>query len=87
MISHWANGFVGSYPNVFVRVDQSDLAEFVDRVLALKTQGDYAQLLGRFGVRRTSPNFWVHADKVYEILKRNNPIDAGIFDFSRLENR
>lgn len=82
-----AAGFVGSYPNKFVSVDQSELAEFVDQVLALNTQADYAQLLDRFGVRRTSPKFWAHADKVYETSKRDNPIEAGIFDFNRLENR
>lgn len=82
-----ANGFVGSYPNAFVRVEQTDLAEFVDQVLALKTQTDYAQLMNHFGVRRTSPEFWAHADIVYETSKRDNPIEAGIFDFNRLENR
>ena len=82
-----ANGFVGSYPNAFVRVEQTELAEFVDQVLALKTQTDYAQLMNHFGVRRTSPEFWAHADIVYETSKRDNPIEAGIFDFNRLENR
>jgi Fatty acid cis/trans isomerase (CTI) len=82
-----ANGFVGSYPNVLVRIDQSELGEFVDKVMALKTQADYAQLLNRFGVRRTSPEFWAHVDKINETSKRDNPIEAGIFDFNRLENR
>jgi hypothetical protein len=82
-----AAGLVGSYPNVFVRVDQSELAEFVDQMLALETQADYAQLLDRFGVRRTDANFWAHADNILETAKRNNPIEAGILDFNRLENR
>lgn len=82
-----ATGLVGSYPNVFVRVDLSELAEFVDQVLALENQADYAQLLDRFGVRRTSPNFWAYADIILESSKRDNPIEAGILDFNRLENR
>ena len=82
-----AAGLVGSYPNVFVRVDQSELAEFVDQILALETQADYAQLLDRFGVRRTNPNFWAHADNVFETAQRDYPIETGILDFNRLENR
>ena len=82
-----ANGFVGSYPNVFVNVDQSELAEFVNKVLALQTQADYAKLLDRFGVRRTNPEFWAHVDKINEASRRDNPIEAGIFDLNRLENR
>lgn len=80
-------GFVGSYANAFVNVDQSELAEFIDTVLALKTREDYTKLMDRFGVRRTSPEFWGHADKIHQASKQDNPIESGIFDFNRLENR
>ena len=75
------------YANAFVNVDQSELAEFIDTVLALKTRADYTKLMDRFGVRRTSPEFWGHADKIHQASKQDNPIEAGIFDFNRLENR
>ena len=59
----------------------------IGKRLALETQDDYAQLLDRLGVRRTNPNFWAHADNVFETAQRNNPIETGILDFNRLENR
>lgn len=82
-----ARGFIGSYPNAFYRVDQSALPEFIEAVAGLTSEADYHRLAGRFAVRRTSPDFWPHSDRVHEAYRRIDPLEAGQLDYNRLENR
>jgi hypothetical protein len=80
-------GFIGSYPNAFFQVPEQQLGEFVAAIEGLKGQQDYAGLVSRFGVRRTSPAFWEVSDQLYDQYKRIAPIEAGLFDLNRYENR
>ena len=81
------NGFIGAYPNVFVELDAEEIPVFVDKVIALKTESDYSELLDNFGVRRTNERFWRVSDELLEKRRKMAPLAAGIFDFNRLENR
>ncbi len=80
-------GFIGGYPNMFFVVDESDLAIFVDAIAALATEDDYAQLLDAFGIRRTNPEFWRNSDTFHLAYQRLSPLEFGVLDYSRLENR
>ena len=82
-----ARGVVGSYPNVFMRVQSADIGNFVDQVLAMRTSMDYELLLDNYGVRRTDPEFWIFSDEVHQLLYEDNPIEYGRLDYGRLENR
>jgi hypothetical protein len=80
-------GFIGSYPRMFFVVDESELTEFVDTISALQTEEDYSQLLDRYGVRRTNPEFWSNSDTFHFAYQQQSPLEFGIFDYNRLENR
>jgi len=80
-------GLIGAYPNAFYRVEQSALSEFIVAVAGLTTETDYRELAGRFAVRRTNQGFWSYSDEVHEAYRRNDPIEAGLLDYNRLENR
>ena len=80
-------GFIGSYPNMFFVVDESELETFVDAISVLATEDDYAQLLDAFGIRRTNPEFWRNSDTFHLAYQRLSPLEFGVLDFSRLENR
>jgi len=80
-------GLVGTYPNVFMKVRQGQIKQFVAQILAIKTQGDFSKLLDVFGVRRTSPNFWEYSDQIHQALYLDNPIEYGLLDYNRLENQ
>jgi hypothetical protein len=82
-----ARGLIGSYPNAFYRVQLRALSEFIAAVAGLTGEADYRQLAERFAVRRTSPDFWPHSDAVHEAYRRIDPIEAGLLDYNRLENR
>ncbi len=80
-------GFVGAYPNAFYRVARGELPEFVAAVAALAGEEDYRKLADRFAVRRTDPAFWAHSDRLHEAYRTLAPLEAGLFDYNRLENR
>lgn len=82
-----AKGFVGAYPNAFLRVERMRLAELVDAVAGLADEADYEALLDVFGVRRGDPDFWRHSDDIFAAYRRIAPIEAARFDYNRLENR
>jgi hypothetical protein len=80
-------GLIGAYPNAFYLVEQAALPEFIAAVAGLTGEADYHKLAERFAVRRTSPDFWAHSDGVHEAYRRTDPIEAGLLDYNRLENR
>ena len=82
-----APGFIGAYPNVFFKVSLGEMGAFVDAIAAINGPEDYARLLDRFAVRRTSPTFWAHVDELHARARQLDPLNAGLFDLNRLENR
>ena len=81
------SGLIGAYPNAFYRMEQSALPEFIAAVAGLTSEADYRKLADRFAVRRTSRDFWRHSDGVHEVYRRIDPVEAGLLDYNRLENR
>ena len=81
------NGLLGAYPNAFYRVDRQQLPHLVTAINTLENEVDYAAFLDRFGVRRTDPAFWEHSDKLFAAFQSMSPVEAGRFDYNRLENR
>jgi hypothetical protein len=82
-----ARGFIGTYPNAFYVVERKHLRELVAKIAALRSESDYAKLQLEFGVRRTDNEFWSTSDRFAEIYRRRWPIEAGLFDLARYENR
>ena len=80
-------GFLGAYPNAFLVVDEVDLDRFVDMIATMRVEGDYTLLLDNFGVRRTSPDFWRQGDAFHAAFEIDAPVEYGLFDYNRLENR
>ena len=80
-------GFLGTYPNVFLVVNESDLDRFVSLISTMRNEDEYSRLLDRYGVRRTSPEFWQQSDAFHAAYQRDAPVEYGLFDYSRLENR
>jgi hypothetical protein len=80
-------GFLGSYPNAFLVVNEADLGAFADRIASMRTEDDYTKLLDDCGVRRTNPNFWQQSDAFHAAFEQTAPVEYGLFDYHRLENR
>jgi len=80
-------GFLGSYPNAFFVVSQVELDRFVEMISSLRTEADYSLLLDNYGVRRTNPGFWNQSDVFHAAYRDDAPVEHGLFDFNRFENR
>ncbi|MBX2867917.1 MAG: fatty acid cis/trans isomerase [Acidiferrobacterales bacterium] len=81
------SGMVGAYPNALFEVRFDDREEFISDVLRLSSDEEYRDLKTKFGIRRTDPNFWRYSDALHFTLRQNNPVEFGMLDYSRLENR
>lgn len=81
-------GIIGAYPSAYYQVRLNQSSEgFTNSVYNLKTEQDYKRLLDEYGVRRTHPDFWAFSDKVHTWFKQDDPLNAGLLDYNRLENR
>ncbi len=76
-------GHVGSYPNSFTRVNLDEIEEFVGSFLKIRDQLSYYNAARKYGIRRTSPNFWEEADWHYQKYLKDEPVEAGLFDMYR----
>ena len=56
-------------------------------IIALKSEAGYSALVDRYGVRRNATWFWRLSDKFHAHYRRNHPVEAGLFDLNRYENR
>ncbi|CAH0529569.1 fatty acid cis/trans isomerase [Vibrio hippocampi] len=81
------HGVVGSYPATFFDIEESQVDAFVSQLERLNSEQDYLSLLDNFAVRRTSPNFWQHSDEIHAIYRQQQPIEFGLLDYNRFENR
>lgn len=80
-------GVVGDYPSAFWHVDEAELDRFVSDASAIDSSANYTAFMEKHGVRRSHKEFWAHADQVHDRFAEVEPIDAGLLDFNRLENR
>lgn len=80
-------GIIGSYPNAYFDVSIAQLSDFVEQILAIQAEADYVKLLDRYGVRRTTPNFWEFSDSIHDHFIQQQPVQFGYLDYNRFENR
>ncbi len=80
-------GFIGAYPNAFFQVQDQDLDDFVQDMQSMRSAADYANLVSRYGVRRTDTRFWPVSDTLHTRYRQDYPREAGLFDLNRYENR
>jgi hypothetical protein len=77
----------GAYPNFFYVVDLEDIESFVEEYNTLDNRDEYEAFVARYGLRRTSEDFWKHADWFNEQYAREEPRLYGIYDLNRYQNR
>jgi len=82
-----AAGFIGAYPNALYRVRRADLPALTAAIRGLASEEDYRKFADRFAVRRTDPAFWAASDAMNDAYAQSMPLEAGLFDYNRLENR
>lgn len=82
-----APGVLGSYPNAFYRARAAELPALASAIAHLDSEADYAAFTRRWAVRRGDPGFWAFSDALAQRYAREQPLEAGVLDYNRLENR
>jgi len=77
----------GSYPDFFFVVGLEDIERFVEKYTAIENRQHYEAFVAHYGQRRTSEDFWLHADWFNQKYLSEQPILSGIFDLNRYQNR
>lgn len=79
-------GVQTAYPNFMFDIDAGEAAEFAEALIAVETPEDLTAVVERWGVRRSSPDFWAMIDSVTEYVRRTDPLKAATFDVNRYKN-
>lgn len=79
-------GVIGSYPATFWVLKEHEIPELHKMLSSLENKQDYVNLLNRFAIRRSSPEFWALSDKVHNWYKQEQPVEFGLLDYNRFEN-
>lgn len=80
-------GIVGSYPASYLSLKENEIPTLVKMLQSLNTEENYVALLDKFAVRRSSPEFWPFSDRVHRWYQQDQPIEFGLLDYNRFENR
>ncbi|MDH5885353.1 fatty acid cis/trans isomerase [Vibrio splendidus] len=80
-------GVVGSYPAAYLSLTESEIPALVKALQNLNTEEEYVALLDKFAVRRSSSEFWPFSDRVHRWYQQDQPIEFGLLDYNRFENR
>lgn len=76
-------GFVGSYPNLFLIVEYEDLPDFFDMLHNYDGSPKYIEKFLKYGVNRGDDDFWQTYDWFQKRFYEDNPHEAGLFDLNR----
>jgi hypothetical protein len=80
-------GILGTYPAAIYRVPEYHLSEFVNDIRSLSSESDYYDFASQYALRRTDHRFWHYSDTLHQWFRKNSPLNYGILDYARLENR
>ncbi|MDR4517367.1 MAG: fatty acid cis/trans isomerase [Nitrosomonas sp.] len=80
-------GFVGAYPDALWQVESELLEDFIAKLISLKNENDYRQLMRHFGIRRSHQHFWRFSDDLHKVYLEHDPVEYGALDYNRIENR
>lgn len=79
-------GIVGSYPNFMFEVPATLLPVFAQSLAVAADEQTFEQLVTRWGIRRTHPQFWQYFHDLSEHIREREPLEAGVLDMNRYEN-
>ena len=80
---NFIKGFIGSYPNFFVEVEQNDLNDFFNLIQNYKDTPSDNLKVGKYVINRANPNFWEVFDWFDNEFKKQDSLQYGLFDLNR----
>jgi len=84
---HFIEGFIGSYPNMFLEVKQDDLSDFFKVIKNYDNSKEHLEKIINYTVNRANPKFWKSYDWFDKKFKEQDRLNYGIFDLNRYDRR
>ncbi|WP_313328827.1 fatty acid cis/trans isomerase, partial [Stutzerimonas balearica] len=79
-------GILSSYPNFMFAVRAGEVSAFVQAMERVRSAAEFDQVVERWGVRRSHPEFWTYFHDLSAYLQETEPREAGVLDMNRYEN-
>ena len=79
-------GVLTSYPNFMFSLAAQEVPEFVRSLESVRDAQAFDRLVGRWGIRRSHPEFWRYFHDLSAYIRETEPIEAGVLDMNRYEN-
>ncbi len=79
-------GVLSSYPNFMFNLRVGEVPDFVAAMEQAKDAAAFEQLVQRWGVRRSHPDFWRYFHDLSRYIRDSEPAEAGVLDMNRYEN-
>ena len=79
-------GVLSSYPNFIFNVQVEQVAEFVAALEQARDTAAFENVVERWGIRRTHPEFWRYFHDMSAYIQQTEPLEAGVLDMNRYEN-
>lgn len=80
-------GVIGSYPETFWQLSENEIPQLYEMLHTMQSEEDYIKLLDRFAIRRSSDQFWTFSDQLHAWYNADQPVEFGLLDYNRFENR
>ncbi|WP_271408159.1 fatty acid cis/trans isomerase [Pseudomonas sp. Q1-7] len=79
-------GVLSSYPNFIFSLKAAEAEEFVGSLERVKDGAAFDQVVQRWGIRRSHPQFWFYFHDLADYIRETEPVEAGTLDMNRYEN-
>ena len=81
---NFVEGFVGSYPNIYLDIKQDEITDFFDLLSNYKKDDeDYSKKIKEFSVNRSDDDFWYVYDWFQNKYYESDKLNSGLFDLNR----
>ena len=79
-------GVLTSYPNFMFNIAAQDVPAFVAAMEQVRDQAAFDQVVERWGIRRSHPQFWFYFHDLSRYIEETEPVEAGVLDMNRYKN-
>jgi hypothetical protein len=81
---NFVEGFIGSYPNMYFDIKQSELINFFELISSYSKENEaYFNDMKTFSVNRSAPEFWEVFDWFQNSYYESDKLNSGLFDLNR----
>jgi Fatty acid cis/trans isomerase (CTI) len=77
------DGLATSYPNIFFDVPEERLPDFLRELNRVNSPASARAFIKSWGVLKTNPDFWAISDRLHAYLRKLDPVEYGVMDYTR----